>query len=183
MSGKVSRWRKMRREAEALWSGTIVGSPATLSRAHKFAHFWVLVWKSFTRNRCPVQAAALAYGSLLALIPMLAVVVSVTSSILKNEGEERIDNFVVKLVSDLVPPGAFSPDEEETNAPNAAVTNAVPTSTTAALTNLGPAEVGSTNTTGESATNIAALNHSAKGTNAQANLAQDKRVLKARRVI
>src|SRR6476659_2960844 len=97
-------WTRLWRDAQALWRGD-VASLEGLSKLHKFAHFWVLVWQSFTRNRCPVRASALAYASLLALIPMLAVVVSVTSSILRSEGEERIDNFVVKLVSDLVPPG------------------------------------------------------------------------------
>src|SRR3954453_4207487 len=115
MGQQLSRWRRMRRDAEALWSGTIVGSPAALSKPQKFAHFWVLVWKSFKRNRCPVRASALAYASLLALIPMLAVVMSVTSSILKSEGEDRIDNFVLKFVADLVPPGTLTEDEPETN--------------------------------------------------------------------
>src|SRR3954447_17248972 len=111
-------WRRVWRDAQALWRGDIA-SLEGLSKLYKFAHFWVLVWKSFKRNRCPVRASALAYASLLALIPMLAVVMSVTSSILKNEGEERIDNFVVKFVSDLVPPGTFAPDESDTNSPPA----------------------------------------------------------------
>src|SRR5881394_41364 len=114
MVERRSKWLRLRRDAEALWRGDI-GSLEGLSKLHKFAHFWVLVWQSFTRNRCPVRASALAYASLLALIPMLAVVVSVTSSILKSEGEERIDNFVVKLVSDLIPPGTLTMEEAETN--------------------------------------------------------------------
>src|SRR5215469_1107733 len=115
MEKKTSRWRKRWAEARALWDESALRSPGELPRLHKFAHFWVMVWRSFTRNRCPVRASALAYGSLLALIPMLAVVMSITSSILKNEGEERIDNFVVKLISDLVPPGTLAEDESETN--------------------------------------------------------------------
>src|SRR3954453_10771515 len=103
MGQQLSRWRRMRRDAEALWSGTIVGSPAALSKPQKFAHFWVLVWTSFTRNRLPVRASALAYASLLALIPMLAVVVSITSSFLKQEGEDQIDHFIGNLVSSLMP--------------------------------------------------------------------------------
>jgi len=39
----------------------------------RFAHFWVLVGRSFTRNRCPLRAAALSYTTLLALVPLLAV--------------------------------------------------------------------------------------------------------------
>src|SRR5262245_34079904 len=110
MEDKPSKWQRVRRDAEALWKGDI-SSLEGLSKLQRFAHFWVLVWKSFSRNRCPVRASALAYASLLALIPTLAVVVSVTSSILKNEGEERIDNFVVKLVSELVPPGTLTMDD------------------------------------------------------------------------
>src|SRR6476646_2775507 len=111
---KPSRLKGLWRDAQALWRGDFA-SLEGLSKLQRFAHFWVLVWQSFTRNRCPVRASALAYASLLALIPMLAVVVSVTSSILKSEGEERIDNFVVKLVSDLVPPGTLADDESDTN--------------------------------------------------------------------
>src|SRR3954465_7621053 len=160
MADQLSRWRRIRRDAEALWSGTIVGSPANLSRPHKFAHFWVLVWKSFRRNRCPVRASALAYASLLALIPMLAVIVSVTSSILKNEGEERIDNFVVKFVSDLVPPGTFAADEPETNS----------VTTSGVATNIAATHV----------ENVVPTNAPGIGTNTESSLADDKRVMKAR---
>ena len=56
------------------------------------------------RNRCPVRAAALSYTSLLALIPLLAVAISVTSSLLKSQGEEKIYGAIDRLVSNLVPP-------------------------------------------------------------------------------
>src|SRR5207245_9255675 len=96
--------RKIREDARALWDERALGHHADLPRLHRFAHFWLMVWRSFTRNRCPVRASALAYATLLALIPMLAVVVSITSSILKKEGEERIDQFIVKLVASVTPP-------------------------------------------------------------------------------
>lgn len=70
---------------------------------HRFAHFWLLVGKSFVRNRCPVRASSLAYTSLLALIPMLAVALSVTTSVLKSQGEEPIRKLVGKLVDSLAP--------------------------------------------------------------------------------
>ena len=67
-------------------SGVQTGAEQEISRLEQFAHFWVLVGKSFVRNRCPVRAAALSYTTLLALIPMLAVAISVTSSLLKDAG-------------------------------------------------------------------------------------------------
>ena len=99
MAREPSRFQRIRKEAKALWDESALGHQAHLSRLQKFAHFWILVGRSFTRNRCPVRASALAYATLLALIPMLAVVVSVTSSFLKKEGEDRIDYFIVKIVA------------------------------------------------------------------------------------
>lgn len=75
-------------------------------RLERFVHFWALVGKSFNRNRCPARAAALSYATLLALIPMLAVAISVTSSLLKSEGEEQIYGVIDKVVSTIMPPPA-----------------------------------------------------------------------------
>jgi membrane protein len=96
----------MRNAAQALWDESALGPHAQLSRLQKFAHFWILVGKSFSRNRCPVRASALAYATLLALIPMLAVVVSVTSPFLKKQGEEQIDQFIVKMVASIAGPAS-----------------------------------------------------------------------------
>src|SRR5438270_9299669 len=103
MANRFFNFRKWRREAQSLWDESFFRSERPLTGLQKFAHFWVLVWKSFTRNRCPVRASALAYATLLALVPMLAVVVSVTSPFLKSEGEAQIDAFIEHLVSTIVP--------------------------------------------------------------------------------
>ena len=71
---------------------------ASLTRFEKFVHFWVLVWQSFVRNRCPVRASALSYTTLLALIPMLAVAMSVSSVFLKTKGEEQIETSFIQNV-------------------------------------------------------------------------------------
>ena len=92
-------------------------------KLHRFVHFWIMVWQSFSRNRCPVRASALAYATLLTLIPLLAVVMSITSTFLKQEGEDRIDQFVTRVVDSLVPPAELStnlqakPTLENTNGP------------------------------------------------------------------
>ena len=70
----------------------------------------MLTGKSFVRNRCPVRAAALSYATLLAIIPMLAVAISVTSSLLKSEGEEKIYAAIDKVISNLMPPATTSSD-------------------------------------------------------------------------
>ncbi len=102
---KFSRFRKFREDAQALLDESALGRQEGLSKFHRFLHFWVLVGHSFNRHRGPVRASALAYASLLALIPMLAVAVSVTSTFLKKQGEDSIDQFIVKLVASLTPPG------------------------------------------------------------------------------
>ena len=87
-------------------SGVQTGAENEFNRLERFAHFCVLVGKSFGRSRCPVRAAALSYSTLLALIPMLAVAISVTSSLLKTQGEEKIYAAIDKMVSSIVPPGS-----------------------------------------------------------------------------
>ena len=107
MSKKLSRFQQFRAGAQALFEES-PGTEGEGSKLHRFAHFWVLVWRSFTRNRCPVRASALAYATLLALIPMLAVVMSITSSFLKKEGEAGIEKFIIKLVDSVTPPAAIT---------------------------------------------------------------------------
>jgi membrane protein len=76
---------------------------SNLTRLERFAHFWVLVWNSFVRNRCPVRASALSYTTLLALIPTLAVAMSITSVLLKDEGREQIQTFLRNFVDKMIP--------------------------------------------------------------------------------
>ncbi len=73
-------------------------------RLERFAHFWVLVIRQFLRHRCLVRASALSYSTLIALIPLLVVALSVTSSLLKTQGEEQFQHAIEKLTSALVPP-------------------------------------------------------------------------------
>ena len=90
-----------------------------VSRLEKFAHFCALVSRSFVRNRCPVRASALSYSTLLAMIPLLAVALSVTSSLLKSEGQQRIEQFIQQFVNTVIPPAPLdaSAPEVATNPP------------------------------------------------------------------
>lgn len=108
MSNKWPKIKWVWQEAHGLWTERTLTSRATLTEVHKFVIFWLLAGKSFGRNRCPVRAASLAYATLLALIPMLAVVVSIASAFLQQQGEDRVQQFIVKMVASLTPPGMMS---------------------------------------------------------------------------
>ncbi len=99
-------WGRLRDFLEE--KGPVVAHLPHLSRLHQFAHFCLMVGKHFSRNRCPVRASALAYTSLLALIPMLAVALSVSTSLLKKQGEQGISQFIDKLVDTVMPPAGMS---------------------------------------------------------------------------
>ena len=160
----------MREDARALLDESALRRAEGLSRFHRFLHFWLMVFRSFNRNRCPVRASALAYATLLALIPMLAVAVSVTSSLLKKQGEDRIDQFIVKLVNSVTPPAEVGG------------TNGVPSGTN--LTSQAEVHAG----TNHLARAAAALARAAgitprAGTNGASLLGQDQQAIDTRRAV
>src|ERR1035437_8209012 len=93
-------------------TGVYSGGEVELSRLERFAHFCALVIESFVRNRCLVHVSALSYTTLLALIPLLAAAISVTSSLLKNVGEEKIYQAIDKLVSNVMPPATLNTNDQ-----------------------------------------------------------------------
>lgn len=105
------------------------------SRWHRFAHFWLLVCRSFSRNRCPVRASALAYSTLLALIPTLAIAMSIASTFLKNQGEAGIEKFIVRFVDSITPPAPLSTNLEQSVTNSAEPASPANAGTTADLTN------------------------------------------------
>ena len=118
-------------------------------RSERWLHFWVLVGRQFSRNRCPGRAQSLSYSSLLALIPLLAVALGVSSSLLKNQDEERIYHLVDQFVACITPPAGLEPHS------GAALTN------TPALADLGTNGVDGTVT----GTNSMAATNSVTATN------------------
>src|ERR1043165_2165427 len=92
---------------------------STISKWRRIAHFWFMVGRSFQCNRAPVRASALAYTTLLALIPILAMFVSISSSFLKKDGEKPIDNLIQQAVTYVAPQLGLSenrdPDEAARN--------------------------------------------------------------------
>lgn len=139
---------------------------------HRFVHFWLLVGRSFVRNRCPVRASALSYTTLLSLIPLLAVMLGITGVFLRAEGEKRIDEFIEQVVNSVVPPavGTTNQASSATEIPAPGDTNLVASAS----------GVGGTNTAPESG-KLLVLAHRARSKFAE--LARDENMIDARRTV
>ena len=101
---RPSRFKTLRAQAAALMDDRTLAlrGEGRLSWPQRWVHFWVLVGRGFVRNRCPVRASALAYTTLLALIPLLAVGLGVSTGLLKGS-ELRAAEFIRNLVDQVAP--------------------------------------------------------------------------------
>ncbi|HEY2328265.1 MAG TPA: YhjD/YihY/BrkB family envelope integrity protein [Verrucomicrobiae bacterium] len=106
-------------------------------RLERFVHFWVLVVRQFVRHRCLVRASALSYSTLIALIPLLAVALSVTSSLLKTQGQDNFEHAVEKFISSVTPPATISTNtvEVKSNSVVMVFTNLTPEKISVAVSN------------------------------------------------
>ncbi len=84
-------WARVRDLVDA---DAVADAEGRLSRQHQFAHFWILVVQMFVKNRGPVRAASLAYTTLLALVPLLAISVSAATLFLPRSEKERRETLV-----------------------------------------------------------------------------------------
>ncbi len=100
-----SRLRLLQEQASAFFHERTIPAidHSRLPWVFRAAHFWLLVTKSFIRNRCPARASALAYTTLLALVPLLAVGFSISTSLLQKEGEKPIHDLIEHLVQNVAP--------------------------------------------------------------------------------
>src|SRR5690348_16616162 len=102
----ISRFRKFQARVQSVLDemGIISRNESEMHWLEKLAHFSVMVIKSFWRNRCPVRASALAYTTLLALVPLLAVAISISTSFFKQKGnEQQITQLIDTLVAKVAP--------------------------------------------------------------------------------
>jgi membrane protein len=105
-SNRFSRLAKIFSGAD---SDEIFFQPA--NRLERFAHFWTLVAQQFVRHRCLVRASALSFSSLLALIPCLAVAVSVTG-LIRSSDEKHFSQLIEHLVASIAPNTLAADDYE-----------------------------------------------------------------------
>lgn len=98
-----------------------------LSWAQRSVHFWLLVGQNFLKNRGPARAASLAYTTLLALVPLLAVSLSVAVLFLPRDEKEQKKELVgwINLAVEKLAPsiGVIADPSEIITVP----TNSVPT--------------------------------------------------------
>ena len=162
MAGKVQiLLQRLRAIVQGFLDEPALALQGQLSMLQRFVHFWIVVYRAFARNRCPVHASALSYTTLLALVPLLAVVFGVTSSLLKSEGEHRIEQFIEQMVASFTPPamlGTNQPSWKEFVGPM------LPTTTNSA-------EIPAATAAADSSTNTVAI----------ASLVKDERAVAARR--
>lgn len=90
----------------ALWDGRILEALAGQAwgrRVHNGVAFLFLVSRGFVNNRGPMRAAALAYTTLLALVPLLAVALSVSKNFLKETSADMVPRLLDTLVEKVAP--------------------------------------------------------------------------------
>jgi membrane protein len=111
----LSRFKRLAKEAHAAFTekGVDAHGEQHLTPFQKFLHFWVLVVRGFAEKRCPVRATALAYNTLLAMIPLLALAFSVSSSLLKSEDGEAVSTLTEKIVEYVAPQLDLFPKKED----------------------------------------------------------------------
>ncbi len=128
---------------------------ALAPRWQRFAHFWLLVFKSFGRNRCPLRATALAYTTLLALIPLLAVSFGLISGFLSTKGTDETKRIIGQLVDAVVPQLQLL-DEKRLQALEQSTTGQTNAPGTRAGAPAGPGALATSQTNSVAATNVVA---------------------------
>ena len=99
--------------------------PESLSAFQKFTHFWALVLRFFGKNRCQVRASALAYTTLMALVPLLAVAISMLGIFQIDNAKKSIDRWISQLVQNVAPTLGLSGQQGANVSQEAVVTEIV----------------------------------------------------------
>ena len=93
--------------------GEAAAASPWLRRLRTGGQFVFLVIRGFADNRGPIRASALAYMTLLALVPMLAVMLSLSKSLLHDTSAEVVPKMMDQLVKYVAPALEYMPDKGE----------------------------------------------------------------------
>ncbi|HAB19487.1 MAG TPA: YhjD/YihY/BrkB family envelope integrity protein [Verrucomicrobiota bacterium] len=112
-----NRWKRLQTQLRTVVNADAVAEvDGQLSRFQRFIHFWVLAVQMFIKNRGPVRAASLAYTTLLALVPLLAISLSVATLFLPRKEAERraaLVHWIELGVTNVAPTLGLSEDGGE----------------------------------------------------------------------
>ena len=90
---------------------------STLSRLDRSALSpWVRAVRGFHAHRGGVRAASLSYASLLALVPLLAVVLSISKGVLRNQDPQVLLHAIDRFLDYVVPQLRYLSADEAANA-------------------------------------------------------------------
>ncbi|MGY8649324.1 MAG: YihY/virulence factor BrkB family protein [Verrucomicrobiia bacterium] len=78
----------------------------------RVARFILLAYRKFDEERCFMRAAALAFNSLLALIPVLALATVLTTAIGQDGKSQSVQQFVGKIIVSVLPAKHEDPAKE-----------------------------------------------------------------------
>lgn len=126
LGGSLIKLKRLQADLASAFRGEVPNleqSTTTRGRLQRFANFWGLVGQFFWRNRCQVRASALAYTTLLALVPLLAVSLSVASMVFDTqsaESKDRLAGYIDRFVENVAPMlGLVDAAQAEEDAANA----------------------------------------------------------------
>ena len=77
----------------------------------RVTRFILLAYRKFDEERCYMRAAALAFNSLLALVPVLALATAITAAV-TNDKSESVQKFVSQVIVSVLPASANQKEPE-----------------------------------------------------------------------
>jgi membrane protein len=124
----VGKLKRLQEEVTAALTTDAVtpGATAPDSKFHRSLRFCSLVARGFWNNRLQVRAAALAYTTLLALVPLLAVSLSVASLVFdvkKTESRVKLTGQIEQFVTSVAP--TLGLEDQDGSAQRAKVANTI----------------------------------------------------------
>ena len=102
----VTGWARQRERGLRVWEDLTRGGPAPGARHSGWRTLFQFVYqvaRGFVDNRCAVRAAALAYTTLLALVPLLAVAFSVSQNFLHDSSAKVVPKLLDRAVTLIAP--------------------------------------------------------------------------------